>query len=237
MTALAITQIRTDGGTQPRALLDPALISEYAEAMQGGAEFPPVVVFHDGTDHWLADGFHRLQAVKQNGKTKLDADIRQGSQRDAILFSVGTNVSHGKRRTNDDKRRAVMKLLNDEKWAQWPQVKIAKACCVSAEYVSRLKHREGSTIDRSIVQASDGRMMNTSNIGEAPRKKRQHYEQKISPKALPPKLGHSKPHPKITLDLPRDNPDAVAGALLSAFGEEFVKEIMDSVRTRLKGLK
>jgi hypothetical protein len=42
--ALAVSLLRTDGGTQPRAVLDDALIDEYAEAMRAGAEFPPIVI-------------------------------------------------------------------------------------------------------------------------------------------------------------------------------------------------
>jgi hypothetical protein len=29
--------------------------------------FPPVVVYFDGTDYWLADGFHRLAAWERIG--------------------------------------------------------------------------------------------------------------------------------------------------------------------------
>jgi hypothetical protein len=38
-------------------------------------------------------------------------------ERDAILFSVSANGTHGQRRTNEDKRRAVLCLLNDPEWA------------------------------------------------------------------------------------------------------------------------
>ena len=62
---LDIDQIRTDGGTQPRAELLIETIEDYAEQMQRNAEFPPVVVFFDGKEYWLADGFHRLAAAKQ----------------------------------------------------------------------------------------------------------------------------------------------------------------------------
>jgi hypothetical protein len=48
--ALAVSLLRTDGGTQPRAVLDDALIDEYAEAMRAGAEFPPAVAYYDGAN-------------------------------------------------------------------------------------------------------------------------------------------------------------------------------------------
>src|ERR1700722_14805947 len=61
--------------------------------------------------------------------------IRQGTRRDAVLFSVGANASHGLRRTNDDKRRAVMTLLSDSEWRKWPLRKIARRCGVHHEMV------------------------------------------------------------------------------------------------------
>lgn len=39
---LNVGDIRIDGGTQPRTEIDDALVSEYAEAMADGVEFPPV---------------------------------------------------------------------------------------------------------------------------------------------------------------------------------------------------
>jgi hypothetical protein len=41
---LRITDMRMDGGTQPRAQLDMVTLLEYTEAMQNGATFPPVRV-------------------------------------------------------------------------------------------------------------------------------------------------------------------------------------------------
>lgn len=65
MSHLELSLIRTDGGTQPRAGLNPELIDEYAKAMTEGAKFPPVTVFYDQISYWLADGFHRLEAAKK----------------------------------------------------------------------------------------------------------------------------------------------------------------------------
>ena len=70
-----------DGGTQPRAEIDAALVEEYAAAWREGAEFPPVVAVYDGTHYWLADGFHRVHGAKAAGLEQIPAEIRQGSGR------------------------------------------------------------------------------------------------------------------------------------------------------------
>jgi hypothetical protein len=90
------------------------------------------------TKEFKKSGFHRVAGTAKAGLKGISADIRQGTQRDAKLFSVGANASHGLRRTNEDKRRAVTMLLSDAEWTKWPQAKIAKAANVSRVYVSQI---------------------------------------------------------------------------------------------------
>jgi len=137
--AVKLELIRIDGGTQPRAHLNEATVAEYAEAMTDGAKLPPVTIYFDGSDYWLADGFHRYHAHRSIGALSIDADVRSGSRREAVLHSVGANASHGLRRTNDDKRRAVETLLGDAEWAAWTDREIAKACGVSHTFVATIR--------------------------------------------------------------------------------------------------
>lgn len=192
MTALAVSLIRLDGGTQPRATLRHDWIEEYAADMATGATFPPVVVFFDGSDYWLADGYHRTGAAKSIGLETIDADVRQGTQRDAILFSVSANSSHGQRRTNEDKRRAVLRLIHDAEWSGWSDREIARRVGVSTPLVSGMRpppppapHAEmqADTVNsysipnqdraaqpRTFTHPKTGKpaVMNTANIGRRP---------------------------------------------------------------------
>jgi hypothetical protein len=96
-------------------------------------------MFFDGVSFWLADGFHRYHAHRQAGAMEMVADIRTGTQRDAILFSVGANASHGLRRTNEDKRKAVTILLSDPEWGAWSDREIARQCGVGAPLVADVR--------------------------------------------------------------------------------------------------
>lgn len=164
---LPISAIRMDGGTQSRALLQDDVIAEYAAAMSDGVTFPPIVVFYDGSTHWLADGFHRVRAAIQSGASEVPADVRQGTQRDAILYSVGANEAHGLRRTNDDKRRAVLTLLNDAEWAKWSDREIARQCAVSDRFVNSQRALTANVRSERTYTTKHGTVatMNTSAIG------------------------------------------------------------------------
>ena len=169
MTTIPLSHIRTDGGTQTRAQLDMATIGEYAEAMKDGAQFPPAIVFYDGSTYWLADGFHRWHAADLAGIATLACDVRPGTRRDAILYSCGANGAHGLRRTNEDKRRAVLLLLNDDEWQRWNDSEIARLCGVSSMFVGNLR-RDSAIIkpfndSRMIERGGTTYTMHTANIG------------------------------------------------------------------------
>lgn len=143
---LALALIQIDGGTQSRATLNDQVVGDYAEAIQAGVTFPPIVVFYDGKKHWLADGFHRFHAYQKAGREKVAADVRQGTRRDAILHSVGANETHGLRRTNDDKRRAVLTLLGDAEWSAKPERWIAATAHVSHTFVQKVRAAHLATL-------------------------------------------------------------------------------------------
>lgn len=168
---LSMDFIRIDGGTQPRDSISEETVADYAEKMLADEQFPPVTVFHDGVDHWLADGFHRFHAARKIGMANLLAEIRTGTKRDAILHSVGANTAHGLRRSNADKKRAVETLLKDEEWAKWSDKEIADRCAVGCDLVCRLRPRSLSENDSEkprTYRTKHGTVatMNTANIGK-----------------------------------------------------------------------
>ena len=176
-TQVAVSQIRTDGGTQMRAGLDDSTVFEYTQSMianNGWGEFPAVVAYHDGAAYWLADGFHRVQAYRDAfpdaGKT-IPVEVRAGTRRDAILHAAGANANHGLRRTNADKRRAVETLLRDEEWAAWSNTEIARRCTVSESSVRNIRaelERASQIAKVTERHGADGKTYNTANIGTRP---------------------------------------------------------------------
>lgn len=136
---MKITQLKIDLQTQSRVTINQDAVAEYADAMMDGEKFPPVTAFYDGKHYYLADGYHRYFAAKKAGIDEIDCDVKNGTIRDAVLYSVGVNSAHGLRRNNEDKRKAVMTILDDVEWAGWSDITIANKCQVTSAFVGRVR--------------------------------------------------------------------------------------------------
>lgn len=162
---LEIASIRTDLGTQMRVQSDQQTTLEYVQAYLDGDDMPPVVVFRTPEGDILADGFHRLEAAEAAKLETIEADVREGTRRDAILYAVGANAHHGLRRTNADKRRAIETLLADDEWCQWSDREIARKTGVHHETVGEVRRATGGIRQSAVRKGADGRTINTANIG------------------------------------------------------------------------
>lgn len=171
---LSISRIRVDGGTQMRTGLNEQAIKEYVDAIIEGDKLPDLVVFYDGSEYWLADGFHRIDAYRRvhGAMYRLNVEVRAGTRRDAVLFAAGANAKHGLPRTPEDKQRAVDTLLRDEEWAQWSDREIARRCNVAHPLVAkRRKELSGSGYQmpthRTVQRNGTTYMQDTSKIAAA----------------------------------------------------------------------
>ena len=143
---LKLELIRRDGGTQARAELDAFVVDDYAAAYLAKVDMPAPLVFFDGEAHWLADGFHRVEGAEKAGRRLLECEVKRGGLRDAILFAAGANAQHGLRRTNADKRGAVLLLLRDKEFGLWSDRKIGQACAVDHKTVARIRREQSGEI-------------------------------------------------------------------------------------------
>ena len=134
-----IELIRIDKGTQSRVAISQETVDDYARQMEDGAKFPPVIVFHDGVEYYLADGFHRYFATQKIKSKAIAADVINGTLREAILYSLKANKLHGLRPTVDDKRKSVTLMLLDAEWRLWADREIARHCGVSHVFVAKMR--------------------------------------------------------------------------------------------------
>jgi len=107
MQEFLIEKIRTDGDVQSRERISDDYVEELADLIQDGKKLPPIEVFNDGTNIWVSDGFHRIHAHLKANKRTIRCDVKKGTKAAAMLASCAANQTHGLRRTNADKRRAM----------------------------------------------------------------------------------------------------------------------------------
>jgi len=120
ISSLLLMSIRIDHGIQQRArMLDAGIVAEYAEAMKSASKFPPVMVYYDGANYWLSDGYHRVEAADEAGLKTIAAEVREGTQRDATLNACGANRDHGLHRPREDVLRATTTLVMAVEWNLW----------------------------------------------------------------------------------------------------------------------
>jgi len=134
--SVPVDRILIEGTQTWRESIRSDVVDEYAKVF---SDLPPIRAYFDGMNYWLSDGFHRLEAAKKLDIKYIQADVFQGDQRAAIMEAVGVNETHGLRRSNEDRRRAVRILLDDEEWRGWANTAIARQCRVSEYFVRTVK--------------------------------------------------------------------------------------------------
>lgn len=128
---IKLSQIDPKCGTQLRATIDDEAVMAYAEV---GDQLPCIDVFAvlDGDYYAIVDGFHRFFAHEQrfNGADKSICVnvVGEGTLEQAIILAAAANETNGLRRTNNDKRTAVRRLIEirpdatGRQIAQWARV-------------------------------------------------------------------------------------------------------------------
>jgi hypothetical protein len=128
---IRLSQIDPKCGTQLRATIDDEAVMAYAEV---GDALPCIDVFLvlDGDYYAIVDGYHRFFAHEQrfNGadKTICVNVVGEGTLDQAIILAASANETNGLRRTNNDKRTAVLRLIEirpdatGRQIAQWARV-------------------------------------------------------------------------------------------------------------------
>lgn len=93
------------------------------------------------------------------------------------VLPIGVNATHGLRRTNDDKRRAVEAALRHPNAATMSNVLIAKHCGVHQSTVAIFrKPKDGEpTTERIVTRGNSTYTINTANIGRTAEPQITHY--------------------------------------------------------------
>lgn len=189
MKKIKLDDLRIDGGTQGRSVIDQSTVYNYLEHMKEGDEFPRMFAVFDGSTYWLVDGFHRYHAYKLLGIKEINIDYKPGTLQEAQVLSFGVNGTHGKPRTNEDKRKVVEEALVHVLTSHKSNYEIAKICCVSQPFVAAV--RDPKTKEKQGKQ----RTKHAEKIVEKAAEEKETTNPISSEKATPPANIRENPNP------------------------------------------
>lgn len=231
---LDIGVVRTDGDTQPRVAIDQEVVAEYAELIKSGTEMPSIEVVHDGARYWLVDGFHRLFAHRVAGRPQIRACVDTGMQTDAQWLSLAANKTHGLRRTNADKGKAVLRALRLRPGLS--DVAIAEHAGVSHSTVAKYRKTLESTCRIGKLNHRTGRDGRTRNTAKSCKHQNlRHQRNGKVPQAFTPVRMGVPPQPMMALNMPHD-PEMGARTLIELFSAEYLRVLSSFLVRHLEGV-
>jgi hypothetical protein len=142
MRKVKLNDIRIDGGTQGRVVIDQQHVYHLVEMMKEGYELDLIDTNFDGVTYWMVDGFHRYHAYKLMGIKEVDIKYVPGTQAEAVIRSYGVNARHGLPRTFEDKKKIVEEALANPDLKDKSNYAIAKICVVSQPFVAGVRDPE-----------------------------------------------------------------------------------------------
>jgi len=130
-----------------RAKLDPKRVTEFAELLtdKEPVNFPPVVLYFDWENYWIADGYARVAAHRMSEFNEINAIVFRGGAKEA--FIAGLTYGHGEQKSRRDKQEGIKKALVDPD-LPWTDKEVAYYCGVSTITVSKFRKELGIKAER-----------------------------------------------------------------------------------------
>ncbi|WP_084216074.1 ParB N-terminal domain-containing protein [Pseudonocardia spinosispora] len=116
---------------------------------------PPVIVHRAGMR--VIDGMHRIRAAALRGDTMIAAHLFDGSEDDAFLLAVRSNVGHGLPLTLAERKAAALRILTAH--PEWSDRAIAVTTGLSDKTVASIRRQASADLPRSTARlGADGRL-------------------------------------------------------------------------------
>lgn len=153
--------------------------------LQNGERLDPIKVGRFNDNLYVVAGFHRVEANKREGNTRIEAEIvTVGTWRELLALALPTNEEHGLPLTKADRRRKVEMTI--EEWrteieqGQLSDQQIARMCKVSPSIVNEVRRAtvEAPTT-KTVTRNGKSYEMNAGNIGRPKQAKPEELAQAV----------------------------------------------------------
>lgn len=158
MNQIPLTEVVYDQSIYPRAEWSQATVNRYAEAINAGDEFPPIVLEAD--TNRLLDGMHRWQAHKQALKDTIR--VRWETVPEGVppkAYAASLSVTHGDRITSEDLKTIAREVATEN--PDYDQKTLARLFRVTRQTVSRwtsdiVEHRRNIRRAKAVLLSRAG---------------------------------------------------------------------------------
>ena len=168
--SLGIDEIKADFEAYAyRDDLDGETVKRYQQIID---DLPPVDVFNTDEGLILVGGYHRLEAHRQEGRETITATIHQGTVVEAKMFACKANAQHGLNMTASERKRSrrdfiKFNLERDPLMSNYDIARSYGGCNASTIQRDRKALEADGEIEAATQRkGADGRIINTSSIGE-----------------------------------------------------------------------
>ena len=144
LQTLTLRSIHVLDDIQPRSDLNNQVVEEYAtlyREAEGDDPLPPIDVFQVQGQHYVSDGFHRLEAATRAKRKALACHVYAGSQQEAMRHGAFANLKRGLAYSHGDRQRILERLLQDPDVSQRSDRAMARDLGISHVTVGRARHR------------------------------------------------------------------------------------------------
>ncbi len=206
---LALDNIVVDETIQPRVKLDEEHILELMEAYQEEQPVAAPTVWKIGDKYKLAEGFHRVVALKRLKRPHAEFVVRVGTEEACALDALCSNRSHGLKRSSADKRRCVRQLLKLK--AAWSNPSVAKLAGVSDKLVNSVRgelEAEESIPKSEKRLGADGKDRAAIHNKPVPQPRKAEVPEKITSPVPKPMLIDANPAQRAKRDVDEPEPAA-----------------------------
>jgi hypothetical protein len=140
---LFIKDLTSDPTYQARSRMNPSVVKDYEDNLIAGVSFPPITVVRTTNEYIVIDGFHRLNAHRNQGRDRIESAIIDCDRGTALKLAIASNQTHGLQRSTEDKARAVKMALDDFELENMSDRELGKLCGVSHKFVASVRCKLG----------------------------------------------------------------------------------------------
>ena len=170
---LSLKAVKLDDRLQSRVGTMTSHVQHLASLLDLGLELRGIVAFRDPAKAnpalLVADGFHRVKAYRSKGRTSIPGFVIDGTESDAILYSVSANLANSQPTGKEDRRKAVEMMLADAEFFTWGDGEIGRRCGVgittTAKYRREYCSRLGIPLPTQVKIFGDGALIRVSPYG------------------------------------------------------------------------